>query len=74
MKFAFPMQFGRHNIDGCDMKTADLVLWQGGDAIVNEYIPEVAKAMRACVQQAGAPRLFSSNILADTPNETIARG
>ena len=61
--------------------------WQGGDFIkndepqgnqvfcqMNECIPEVVKAMRACIKETGVGKLFSANITADDPNETIARG
>merc|ERR1711988_1743864 len=61
--------------------------WQGGDFIKNdepqgnqtfcqmhECIPEVVKAMRACVKETGSSKLFSANITADDPNEMIARG
>merc|ERR1712019_59825 len=61
--------------------------WQGGDFIkndepqgnqvfcqMNECIPEVVKAMRACIKETGESKLFSANITADDPNEMIARG
>merc|ERR1712178_219904 len=61
--------------------------WQGGDFIKNdepqgnqtfcqmhECIPEVVKAMRACVKEVGSSKLFSANITADDPAEMIARG
>merc|ERR1712054_478423 len=61
--------------------------WQGGDFIkndepqgnqvfcqMNECIPEVVKAMRACIKETGQAKLFSANITADDPNEMIARG
>merc|ERR1712156_705527 len=61
--------------------------WQGGDFIkndepqgnqvfcqMNECIPEVVKAMRACVKETGRAKLFSANITADDPAEMIARG
>ena len=61
--------------------------WQGGDFIkndepqgnqvfcqMNEVIPEVVKAMRACIKETGVGKLFSANITADDPNEMIARG
>jgi len=61
--------------------------WQGGDFIkndepqgnqvfcqMNECIPEVVKAMRACIKETGVGKLFSANITADDPNEMIARG
>jgi ribulose-bisphosphate carboxylase large chain len=61
--------------------------WQGGDFIkndepqgnqvfcqMNECIPEVVKAMRACVKETGASKLFSANITADDPVEMVARG
>merc|ERR1712003_569997 len=61
--------------------------WQGGDFIkndepqgnqvfcqMNECIPEVVKAMRACVKETGSAKLFSANITADDPAEMIARG
>ena len=61
--------------------------WQGGDFIkndepqgnqafcqMNECIPEVVKAMRACIKETGSSKLFSANITADDPNEMIARG
>eukprot|EP00435_Cladocopium_sp_Y103_P052646 s2072_g16.t1 len=61
--------------------------WQGGDFIkndepqgnqvfcqMNECIPEVVKAMRACVKETGSSKLFSANITADDPEEMIARG
>eukprot|EP00969_Alexandrium_andersonii_P172509 7625780-Alexandrium_andersonii.AAC.1 len=41
---------------------------------MNECIPEVIKAMRACVKETGASKLFSANTTADDPNEVIARG
>ena len=62
-------------------------LWQGGDFIknnelqrnqvfcqMNECIPEVVKAMWACVRETGLAKLFSANITADDPAEMIARG
>merc|ERR1711972_684551 len=61
--------------------------WQGGDFIkndepqgnqvfcqMNECIPEVVKAMRACIKETGVAKLFSANITADDPAEMIARG
>merc|ERR1712159_288473 len=61
--------------------------WQGGDFIKNdepqgnqpfcqmhECIPEVVKAMRVCIKEAGKAKLFSANVTADDPNEMIARG
>merc|ERR1711959_746120 len=61
--------------------------WQGGDFIKNdepqgnqafcqmhECIPEVVKAMRACIKETGEAKLFSANITADDPAEMIARG
>merc|ERR1719282_2237188 len=61
--------------------------WQGGDFIKNdepqgnqvfcqmtECIPEVVKAMRACIKETGESKLFSANITADDPAEMIARG
>merc|ERR1712203_679357 len=61
--------------------------WQGGDFIKNdepqgnqvfcqmsECIPEVVKAMRACVKETGIAKLFSANITADDPVEMISRG
>merc|ERR1712149_118626 len=61
--------------------------WQGGDFIkndepqgnqvfcqMNECIPEVVKAMRACVKETGSAKLFSANITADDPAEMVARG
>merc|ERR1711972_405512 len=61
--------------------------WQGGDFIkndepqgnqvfcqMNECIPEVVKAMRACVKETGSAKLFSANITAGDPAEMIARG
>merc|ERR1712137_1443436 len=61
--------------------------WMGGDFIkndepqgnqvfcqMNECIPEVVKAMRACIKETGESKLFSANITADDPNEMIARG
>merc|ERR1712176_1734663 len=61
--------------------------WQGGDFIkndepqgnqvfcqMNECIPEVVKAMRACIKETGQAKLFSANITADDPVEMIARG
>merc|ERR1712178_8111 len=61
--------------------------WQGGDFIkydepqgnqifcqMNECIPEVVKAMRACIKETGQSKLFSANITADDPVEMIARG
>merc|ERR1711972_828221 len=60
--------------------------WQGGDFIkndepqgnqvfcqMNECIPEVVKAMRACIKVTGESKLFSANITADDPAEMIAR-
>ena len=41
---------------------------------MNEVIPEVVKAMRACIKETGVGKLFSANITADDPNEMIARG
>merc|ERR1712139_195423 len=61
--------------------------WQGGDFIknderqgnqifcqMNECIPEVVKAMRACIKETGESKLFSANITADDPVEMVARG
>merc|ERR1712159_887094 len=61
--------------------------WQGGDFIKNdepqgnqifcqmsECIPEVVKAMRACIKETGQSKLFSANVTADDPNEMIASG
>merc|ERR1719460_841510 len=61
--------------------------WLGGDFIkndepqgnqvfcqMNECIPEVVKAMRACIKETGEQKLFSANITADDPAEMIARG
>merc|ERR1712222_315925 len=61
--------------------------WMGGDFIkndepqgnqifcqTNECIPEVVKAMRACIKETGESKLFSANITADDPAEMIARG
>jgi len=61
--------------------------WMGGDFIkndepqgnqifcqMNECIPEVVKAMRACIKETGESKLFSANITADDPAEMIARG
>jgi len=61
--------------------------WQGGDFIkndepqgnqvfcqMNECIPEVVKAMRACIKETGQSKLFSANITADDPKEMVARG
>jgi len=61
--------------------------WQGGDFIkndepqgnqvfcqMNECIPEVVKAMRACVKETGVAKLFSANITADDPVEMVSRG
>ena len=61
--------------------------WQGGDFIkndepqgnqvfcqMNECIPEVVKAMRACVKETGSSKLFSANITGNDPEEMIARG
>merc|ERR1712032_648986 len=61
--------------------------WMGGDFIkndepqgnqvfcqMNECIPEVVKAMRACIKETGSSKLFSANITADDPAEMIARG
>mmetsp|Transcript_78150 Transcript_78150/g.171342 ORF Transcript_78150/g.171342 Transcript_78150/m.171342 type:complete len:962 (-) Transcript_78150:323-3208(-) len=61
--------------------------WQGGDFIKNdepqgnqtfcqmqECIPEVVKAMKACIKETGQQKIFSANITADDPNEMIARG
>jgi len=60
--------------------------WQGGDFVrndvpqgkqvfcqINECIPEVVKAMRACIKETGVSKPFSCNITADDPNEMIAR-
>ena len=41
---------------------------------INEFIPEVVKATRACIKETGSSKLFSANITADDPNEMIARG
>jgi hypothetical protein len=41
---------------------------------MNECIPEVVKAMRACVKDTGASKFFSANITADDPVEMVARG
>ena len=41
---------------------------------INECIPEVVKAMRACIKETGESKLFSANITADDPAEMIARG
>ena len=54
--------------------------WMGGDFIkndepqgnqvfcqMNECIPEVVKAMRACIKETGQSKLFSANITADDP-------
>merc|ERR1711987_19530 len=41
---------------------------------MNECIPEVVKAMRACIKETGEAKLFSANITADDPVEMIARG
>ena len=61
--------------------------WMGGDFIkndkpqgnqifcqMNECIPEVVKAMRACIKETGESKLFSANITADDPAIMIARG
>eukprot|EP00413_Alexandrium_margalefii_P050024 CAMPEP_0204610778 /NCGR_PEP_ID=MMETSP0661-20131031/61682_1 /ASSEMBLY_ACC=CAM_ASM_000606 /TAXON_ID=109239 /ORGANISM="Alexandrium margalefi, Strain AMGDE01CS-322" /LENGTH=647 /DNA_ID=CAMNT_0051622603 /DNA_START=89 /DNA_END=2032 /DNA_ORIENTATION=+ len=61
--------------------------WQGGDFIkndepqgnqvfcqMNECIPEVVTAMRACIKETGVAKLFSANITADDPAEMVARG
>merc|ERR1712039_1130331 len=61
--------------------------WMGGDFIkndepqgnqifcqMNECIPEVVKAMRACIKETGQAKLFSANITADDPAEMVARG
>merc|ERR1712134_249337 len=40
---------------------------------MNECIPEVVKAMRACIKETGSSKLFSANITADDPAEMIAR-
>merc|ERR1711937_1054337 len=61
--------------------------WMGGDFIkndepqgnqifcqMNECIPEVVKAMRACIKETGEAKLFSANITADDPVEMVARG
>ena len=61
--------------------------WQGGDFIKDDEpqgnqvfcqmknsIPDVIKAMRACVKETGASKLFSANITADDPVEMVARG
>merc|ERR1712056_130529 len=60
---------------------------QGGDFIkndepqgnqvfcqMNECIPEVVKAMRACIKETGVSKLFSANITADDPAEMVSRG
>merc|ERR1712056_86383 len=60
---------------------------QGGDFIkndepqgnqvfcqMNECIPEVVKAMRACIKETGVGKLFSANITADDPVVMVARG
>merc|ERR1711988_271497 len=41
---------------------------------MNECIPEVVKAMRACIKETGVGKLFSANITADDPAEMVARG
>merc|ERR1719454_344446 len=41
---------------------------------MNECIPEVVKAMRACIKETGQAKLFSANITADDPVEMVARG
>ena len=41
---------------------------------MKECIPEVVKAMRAAIKEAGISKLFSANITADDPAEMIARG
>merc|ERR1719450_1178508 len=41
---------------------------------MNECIPEVVKAMRACIKETGIAKLFSANITADDPVEMVARG
>merc|ERR1711903_380251 len=41
---------------------------------MNECIPEVVKAMRACIKETGESKLFSANITADDPVEMVARG
>ena len=42
---------------------------------MNECIPEVEKAVRACVNEAGAPKkCFSANIAAGSPVEMVTRG
>jgi len=61
--------------------------WMGGDFIkkdepqgnqifcqMNECIPGVVKAMRACIKETGESKLFSANITADDPVEMIACG
>ena len=66
---------------------ASYALWQGGIYTkteksqgnqafgqMNEGIPEVVMAMRACVQATGVRKMFSGNNYADDPNEMIARG
>merc|ERR1719333_1100650 len=49
---------------------------QGNQAFcqMHECIPEVVKAMRACIKETGEQKLFSANITADDPAEMIARG
>ena len=41
---------------------------------MNKCIPEVVKAMRACMKETGVGKLCLANITADDPNEMIARG
>jgi len=41
---------------------------------MNECIPEVVKAMRACIKETGECKLFSTNITAGDTAEMIARG
>ena len=66
---------------------ASYAFWQGGDFIkndepqgnqvfcqMNECIPEVVRAMRACVKKMGSAKLFSANITADDPAVMITRG
>jgi ribulose-bisphosphate carboxylase large chain len=60
---------------------------QGGDLIKDDEpqcnqvfcqmknsIPEVIKAMRACVKETGTSKLLSADITADDPVEMVARG
>ena len=61
--------------------------WQSGDFIKNdelqgnqlfchmdECIPEVVKAMRACIKETVSGKLFSANNTAEDPAEMTARG